>query len=74
MPARFVKVTALKERMVAHNQKIHWVPEAVGTGRFGNWLADARDWNVSRNRFWGTPIPIWQCEEVRTRNMRWKYR
>ncbi|MEE2788789.1 MAG: isoleucine--tRNA ligase [Myxococcota bacterium] len=63
VPARFVKVTALKDRMVAHNEKIHWVPEAVGTGRFGNWLADARDWNVSRNRFWGTPIPIWQCEE-----------
>ncbi|MFN3197587.1 MAG: isoleucine--tRNA ligase [Bradymonadia bacterium] len=63
MPVWFVKVTALKDRMVEHNSKIHWVPESVGGGRFHNWLSDARDWNVSRNRFWGTPLPIWKCND-----------
>ena len=59
----FVRVEDLRDRLVGHNESIRWVPEAVGSGRFGNWLAGARDWNVSRRRFWGTPLPIWRCDE-----------
>ncbi|MCX4240414.1 isoleucine--tRNA ligase [Paraliomyxa miuraensis] len=59
----FMKVEPLRERLVRHNEAIHWVPEHVGTGRFGNWLAAARDWNLARSRFWGTPLPIWRCDE-----------
>jgi isoleucyl-tRNA synthetase len=59
----FMQVEPLRERLVAHNEKILWVPEHVGTGRFGNWLAAARDWNLARSRFWGTPLPIWRCDQ-----------
>jgi isoleucyl-tRNA synthetase len=59
----FVRVTALRDRMVELNQQIHWVPEHVKDGSFGNWLANARDWSISRNRFWGSPIPVWKSDD-----------
>ncbi len=59
----FMQVEPMRDDLVANNEKIHWVPEHVGSGRFGNWLASARDWNLSRNRYWGTPLPIWRCDE-----------
>jgi len=57
--AWYVKVSDMRERLVAANDQVRWVPEAVGKNRFGNWLRDANDWNISRNRFWGSCIPIW---------------
>ncbi len=63
LDAWFIKTTAVKDRMVELNKTINWKPANTGTGRFGNWLENMVDWNLSRSRFWGTPLPIWKTEE-----------
>ncbi|NLF41408.1 MAG: isoleucine--tRNA ligase, partial [Bacteroidales bacterium] len=59
----FIRTTALKDRMIELNKTIYWKPESTGTGRFGNWLENLQDWNLSRSRFWGVPLPIWTSED-----------
>ena len=64
LEAWFIKTTAAKERMIELNNSINWKPASTGTGRFGNWLENMVDWNLSRSRFWGTPLPIWRTEDA----------
>ncbi len=61
----FVKVTAIKDKMIEQNKSVRWIPEAIGENRFGRWLEGSPDWNVSRQRFWGAPIPVWKCNECK---------
>ena len=59
----FVKMTEVKDDLVRNNNTVNWIPEAIGKGRFGDWLENIQDWGISRNRYWGTPLNIWECEE-----------
>ena len=59
----FIKMTAVKDELVANNNTVNWIPKGIGEGRFGKWLENVQDWGISRNRYWGTPLNIWECED-----------
>ncbi|MEE1056832.1 MAG: isoleucine--tRNA ligase [Acutalibacteraceae bacterium] len=58
----FIKMTDIKDRLIANNNTVNWIPDSIGKGRFGDWLNNVQDWGISRNRYWGTPLNIWECE------------
>ena len=59
----FIKMTAVKEDLIRNNNTVNWIPDSIGKGRFGDWLANVQDWGISRNRYWGTPLNIWECQD-----------
>ena len=62
----FIRTTAARQRLMELNETIKWKPASTGTGRFGKWLENLQDWNLSRSRYWGTPLPIWRTEDAKT--------
>jgi isoleucyl-tRNA synthetase len=69
MESWFIRVTEVAQKLLEKNNEINWYPEHIKTGRFGNWLENAKDWSLSRNRFWGTPLPLWECPKCKKKEM-----